>query len=152
MPAFSHTKLNICQKPRRHSKHTTNIVINDQYNINNKASQTKSCLISYWTSCLTVRFLAENQPSIHFELKLNGGIYKTEYHNHCLLSIKVTLDILWTHIYIRNAFILQSFWHVSIHHLNCQGVVEFMNDQNTASTKILILIPTTANILYQNST
>ena len=143
MPAFSHTKLNICQKPRRHSKHTTNIVINDQYNINNKASQTKSCLISYWTSCLTVRF---------FELKLNGGIYKTEYHNHCLLSIKVTLDILWTHIYIRNAFILQSFWHVSIHHLNCQGVVEFMNDQNTASTKILILIPTTANILYQNST
>ena len=47
MPAFSHTKLNICQNPRKHSKHTTNIVINDQYKINNKASQTKTCLISY---------------------------------------------------------------------------------------------------------
>ena len=100
MPAFSHTKLNICQKPRRHSKHTTNIVINDQYNINNKASQTKSCLISYWTSCLTVRF---------FELKLNGGIYKTEYHNHCLLSIIVTLDILWTHIYIKTPLYCKVF-------------------------------------------
>ena len=116
MPAFSHTKLNICQKPRRHSKHTTNIVINDQYNINNKASQTKSCLISYWTSCLTVWFLEENQPSSlvkkdtrYIELKLNGGIYKTEYHNHCLLSIKVTLDILWTHIYIKTPLYCKVF-------------------------------------------
>ena len=98
----------------------------DMGDINNHHTVYRFCL-----NCRLIRC-----AYVQRRIKVRTCIHRMTHHDDSLVKYHLSIYSNYIEIFeihLVNTFIYLRFWNVLIHYLNCQGVVEFMNEDGNAA-------------------